>query len=194
MDFITTIGIGDSGWTFTTTMHDIEIWKLFPESGGVAAVKGIGTINRPTHEIADIIIDSSRKMEMDTLLAETRDLETPNLQMRVMYNAYKSVWPTSPRDFCYITFYQHDGTGTYILVGRSCEHPDCPERKGYVRADLQHSGWILEPADDKNTSTKATYIVQIDLKGTIPTRIMNQASTKQPLCIYELRKMMGVDK
>lgn len=53
---------------------------------------------------------------------------------------------------------------------RSIVHRDEPPRKGYVRGELESSGFVIKavPGDPKNSNV--TYLVQINPKGHIPAR------------------------
>ena len=62
----------------------------------------------------------------------------------------------------------------------------------YVRADANLGGWMFEPIDN-GRKTRATLIVCLDLKGNIPSFIINQITKTQPLCISSLEKIINQD-
>jgi len=78
-----------------------------------------------------------------------------------------------------------------IIVAKSVDQDDlCPPYSDIVRAELKTSGWVLVP---RGNITLATFIVQVDLKGKIPTSVMNLIATRQPLSIYYVRLALEKD-
>ena len=54
---------------------------------------------------------------------------------------------------------------------------------------IQNGGWKLEPIDDN--TTRATFSMEVDLKGSIPGWIVKQANKDQAYQIVKLRKVVN---
>lgn len=80
--------------------------------------------------------------------------------------------------------------GRSIVVATSVDHEKCPPAKNYVRAHCVVGGYLLTPLKDDPMKCTVVYITQVDLKGSLPTSIMNQVSTEQPLNIDNIRKVI----
>lgn len=63
---------------------------------------------------------------------------------------------------------------TLCLYYKSVEHPDCPPKKGFIRADTKLSGFILR--DLGRDSCQITIISQTDIKGKVPKAVINYAA------------------
>jgi hypothetical protein len=63
----------------------------------------------------------------------------------------------------------------------------CPLEEGNVRAELILAGYVLRPTKG---GTDCTYIVQSDLKGNIPTSIVNMVSANQPMVLANACKAL----
>jgi hypothetical protein len=60
---------------------------------------------------------------------------------------------------------------TMVMCYQSEEHEDCPEKKGFIRAQTSLSGFIVR--DLGGGACQATIISQTDIKGTIPKLLIN---------------------
>lgn len=82
----------------------------------------------------------------------------------------------SPRDFLSIRGYGETGPDEYMIIMRSIEDQRKPTRKKWVRAHILITGFLIQKCPDGGT--QLTYLSQTDLKGKIPTKIINYATTK----------------
>lgn len=63
---------------------------------------------------------------------------------------------------------------------KSVTHPDCPEEpKKCIRVDMTIYGLVFEDAPEV-MGTKMSWVVQNDIKGSIPKSLINQRSAKNP--------------
>ena len=65
-----------------------------------------------------------------------------------------------------------------------------PEQKSVIRASAPIGGWRLEPLEGDPTKTKASYMIELDLKGNIPGFVMKKANSDQGQQIVLLRKVV----
>jgi len=54
--------------------------------------------------------------------------------------------------------------GEWLIINHSVQHPDCPEKKGFVRAISILTGYYLKKIDGKS-GTQLIYATQSDLRG-----------------------------
>jgi len=66
----------------------------------------------------------------------------------------------------------------------------CPVVESNIRAELIVGGYVLTPTDK---GTLIQYVVQSDLKGTIPTTVVNFVSQSQPLVVASIRRTLDKD-
>ena len=64
--------------------------------------------------------------------------------------------------------------------------PDSTPTKDYVRGELIFGGWIFRPAAG-GKGTNVTYLVQTDLKGTLPKAVVNSVATQQAFLVAAVR-------
>ena len=101
----------------------------------------------------------------------------------ILYSAYScGFFLLSNRDFLYFegnalflslsSHKQHSGRrhhkdGSKVVACFSIERDDVPPVKGYVRAHICHSGWVVKPfeGDDGQEWCQATFCAQVDPKG-----------------------------
>jgi len=116
----------------------------------------------------------------------------------VYYARFKLPFPLSNRDFVWYncdiveslessstTSTESEGPAKKraYAIGISIHHPDVAEKeKGFVRGDIMTSGYLMEPGDeDPVNTTKLSYVVQVDIKGIVPTWITNLVAADQAL-------------
>lgn len=78
-----------------------------------------------------------------------------------------------------------------------------PESKGIVRGNLivryfspliilfQIGGWVLKPHPENPNHTLATYVTEVDLKGSIPGFVIKQAHKDQGYQVVKMRKAVA---
>jgi hypothetical protein len=59
---------------------------------------------------------------------------------------------------------------------------------GTVRAELILGGYVITPTS--SSETLVTYVVQSDLKGSLPTSVVNLVSGTQPLIVFAIKKTL----
>jgi len=76
-----------------------------------------------------------------------------------------------------------------VIAGTSVEHPECPVKQKFVRAEVITGGWIIKPSNQDPNRALVTYLMHLDLKGKIPVWIANLVLKSQPLCINAIRSL-----
>jgi len=113
-------------------------------------------------------------------------LEKLDKHTDIFYQEYKAVFPTSARDFVNIQSVVEREDGTIINFGWTVEHPAMPPRKGFVRADAIIGGFKIVPVPGNPGKCVINYLTWVDLKGSLPTMIVNMVATEQPLVVPKI--------
>jgi hypothetical protein len=157
-------------------------------------MKGVGKIKRAPKDVCDFAWDGKNRKSYDDSFIEGAVLHTlldeSDRKITIEHSAYNSgSMMVSNRDFCVARTMGKLDDGSYYILSTSITHKDCPERKGFVRARVQISGWMLRPADD-GKSTIVTTVSVVDPAGWIPAAVANAFSGKQPLVVSKLRAIL----
>lgn len=153
--------------------------------------RGRGNCNFHVTAPFAIIMNPERRTEFDSQFNTGRRVKVINDYTLIDYMAYNGVWPTSPRDFVSCVHWRiHEGN--IVVAAFATSHKDCPDVEGHVRGELILGGWVLRPTGA--TSCEINYIVQSDLKGSIPKTVVNLAAESQPMLVNGLRRVLEKDK
>jgi hypothetical protein len=179
------------GWVFSHEEKDVAVWTKKTGATGVC-VKGVGVINSSPMDVLSIICDVTKRKWYDDMISEGRVLEEVDDCTQVVYQLYKAgaLCKTGARDFVHVSYWRRLPNGTCVLVGKSIEHPSMPSASppaGTTRAEVVCAGWVIKPSIKDPNRALATYVLHLDLKGSVPAAMVNVIVRKQPQCINELR-------
>ncbi|KAK9716980.1 hypothetical protein K7432_006505 [Basidiobolus ranarum] len=181
------------GWTFHSENKGIKIYTQEKEKGAMPAVRGEGILEGYTvHQIAAVAESIGCRPLWDGRFGGAERIEFLQDNTFIFWNSNKGIWPVSDRDLCGVSTFETSPEGTYYSGLTSVVDSRVPEKKGAVRADLHIGGWIIQPEGEN--SVKATYIIDIDLKGSIPGALVRKVSIDTPLCVahvFEFLKKYG---
>jgi START domain len=112
--------------------------------------------------------------------------------VRVRRYFYKGIWPTSPRDFIMCSSSRELPDGSILMSTISPPSGMYPDNDGYVRAHINISGMLLKPIDKKfGGGCAITMIGHSDLKGNLPSSILNMLSVGMPTKVMtKLKKIL----
>eukprot|EP00743_Colponemidia_sp_Colp-15_P001665 GILK01001821.1.p1 GENE.GILK01001821.1~~GILK01001821.1.p1 ORF type:complete len:642 (+),score=108.43 GILK01001821.1:49-1974(+) len=176
------------GWKVLQEKEGVKIWRKEVANNPANTIRGAGTIKAPVAKVLALIGDMAKKPLYDPMFEKGHVVEQIAEGVKVVYQAFKPVWPTSARDFCNVTYEKHNEDGSCVLAARSVTHVNCPEVKDAVRADIQVGGFIMKPLSANEC--ELIFLTQVDLCGRIPRSVVNSVSTKQPMCIAGIRKLV----
>lgn len=71
--------------------------------------------------------------------------------------------------------YPADDSKTTMVIIFGAPHPDAPEKPKVVRAETILTGQIMRPDEKDANSTVLTILSRVDMKGMIPTFVINSA-------------------
>jgi hypothetical protein len=171
-------------------------WKFIKESGGVRLKQADygGSSWKCLHVTtsaqvpAEFMWNILKKIEylpkFDEMVERTHTLSIDEeARVEYRYLKYKAIFPTSSRDFVVRTEWCQLPDGRYATVTLSTEHRDAPpDSSKAVRGQVLLSGYIVK---DEGTPSSPrcsfTLYSQIDLKGDIPSFVINQLGTDAPM-------------
>ena len=182
----------DEAWSFRKEDRGVKVFSKTTPGCEHNSMLGVARIDNVTPwalaEVARGLPTFDPQFEKGETVAELVE------GVQVRHTKYKRIFPTASRDFCMVGQCLWKKDGSALIVGQSVEHAQCPPVSGSVRARLLIGGWQFLPVWDAQNvdnpvpvATDVRYMCQVDVGGSIPTRITNEVSLKQPLAIADLR-------
>ena len=145
-------------------------------------------IRAPPQFLLRVLENPEYTIQLDDQLKEIRPIhKIDGTTSFLAHLLYKAVWPTAPRDFAFLGMACQWDDDTWIDAVCSIQDSRIPEEKGYVRADLLIGGYVIKACPGQPEMSDVTYIFKLDLKGNVPTFIVNKIGQAQPLCVNTLR-------
>ncbi|KAF9285908.1 hypothetical protein BGZ68_003393 [Mortierella alpina] len=178
---------------FMNYISNTEIWeKVYEDSTSINAIQVLQYKSRPmcykiianmsnTAAVTfDALCDLDRRSEWDPMCVEARVLESVAPGTTIQYVRTKAVWPTASRDTVVLGTIKDLGEKGLFMVNASCEHASMPERvkEKIVRMETTVAGHIIVPLEGDPKRCKLTQILDADLKGWIPDKVIQMVSTK----------------
>ncbi|KAG0000386.1 hypothetical protein BGZ79_005985 [Entomortierella chlamydospora] len=187
---------------FMDYINNDEIWEKVYEDTSIKAPKGsdsegwiqvfqyksrpmcykiIAHMSNTAAVTFDTLCELERRLEWDPMCVEARVLEevAQHPGATVQYVRTKAVWPTASRDTVVLGTVKDLGSKGLFMVNSSIEHESMPERakEKIVRMETTVAGHLITPAED-GTSCRLVQVVDADLKGWIPEKVIQMVSTK----------------
>ncbi|KAG0278391.1 hypothetical protein BGZ96_002404 [Linnemannia gamsii] len=190
---------------FMDYIDNKDIWvKVFEEtSPGLIEVyqfkdrpmcyKVIAVMDNTPAVTFDTLSEVSRRLEWDPLCEEARTLTEVSPGVKVQYVRTRAMWPTSSRDTVVLGTIKELDDGRYFNVTASIEHSLMPERtkEKIVRMDMAVAGQIIGPEPGQPNKCRLVQLMDADLKGWIPDKVIQLVSTKAvPEGIRNVNKMI----
>jgi hypothetical protein len=201
-------------WRFVTAKREVSIFsRITPSSNGMHEVKSVTTVSAGVDDILRHLTNPNRRRSKKDSVFESKVIETdPSNDTTTLYRAQKMPWPlkvgpppSSPpvhpapsphppppqvRDFVLVSkvirLKSGPRAGGAVWAVWSTVHPDYPPTEERVRAQCKCLSWILEPVTDWKTNV--TYLLQVDLQGSLPTKIKNKIMTQDAMCAADLSR------
>ncbi|KAF9357932.1 hypothetical protein BGX26_002782 [Mortierella sp. AD094] len=187
---------------FMDYINNNEIWEKVYEDKSIKAPKGsdgegwiqvfqyksrpmcykiIAHMSNTAAVTFDALCELERRLEWDPMCVEARVLEevAQHPGTTVQYVRTKAVWPTASRDTVVLGTVKDLGSKGLFMVNSSIEHESMPERvkEKIVRMETTVAGHLITPGED-GASCRLVQVVDADLKGWIPEKVIQMVSTK----------------
>ena len=138
-------------WELKVQKDGIEVSTTMVKGSTWQAIKGITYALADKHVIRNLLIDDKRMGEFDDMFDYSKYLLNIDERTRVRRLAFKPIWPTSPRDFVVGTTWTELKNGSILIVSRSVPNV-MGEESGYVRGNVQISGYMIQPQHSETHS------------------------------------------
>ena len=188
--------VHSSVWEPNGSRNGVSAFKN-PESGSVAMVKGIGRVNFPINRIATLLMDPSLRHTYDPLLDTAATVEVLSEHSQIFHFQFKAIFPAAARDFVNLVHWRMLPNGSIVLLAESLPSNDPVDgavtatKGSAVRGHVHMGGWLLEPEEG---GVKITMVVRVDLKGKIPTWVVQQVTSQQVYSIRTIGKVLETSK
>ena len=207
VDFLSTC-VSNNNWDFYLEENNVKLYRR-PKQGKYAEAKGIGVLNYPPSACLSMVNRCSIQNTKASPNPLASKLDSDKLEQRIVadlsgnghltleYMRFRGVpLVVTPRDFVNLTHWRTLPDGALLRCGTTAsadlQARFCPPTHGHVRADACLGGWLFEPLE-QGRKTKATLIVCLDLKGSLPSWLIAQVTKTQPLCITKLGELLDED-
>ncbi|KAG9064500.1 START domain-containing protein 10 [Linnemannia hyalina] len=126
----------------------------------------------------DTLCDLENRLSWDPMCVEAKVLEEVAPGTTVQYIRTKAVWPTASRDTVVLGTVKDLGEQGLFMVNASIEYVNMPERvkEKIVRMQTAVAGHMITPLEGNRS--RLTQIVDADMKGWIPDKVIQMVSTK----------------
>jgi len=184
----------DSAWTLNADKDGVVISNRVIEGSPLKVARGITTIKAPIPLILERLQDAELRPKWDRLIKLTTVLKKEDDNHAFYY--FQSKDPgffISCRDFVIEIQIVSDPEkpNMVVILGSSPSKEEekalKDEQSGFVRATATNSGYILEAVEGEENVTKVYYVIQLDLAGSLPTRVVNMALSDEPHCMHQFR-------
>ncbi|CAG8831151.1 36220_t:CDS:2, partial [Racocetra persica] len=102
------------------------------------------------------------------------------------YMVMQGISGSRARDVSLVEKVEWTPNGTIYFVFTSVNTIKIPPVAGRIRSALSLSGWIIEPISSNPPSTKVTYILQLHVRGWIPSVVAKKYLARRPLIINKI--------
>ncbi|KAJ1564326.1 hypothetical protein HK405_015183, partial [Cladochytrium tenue] len=150
-------------------------------------------------EALSVIKSFHARQTWDARFDGGRIVEHLNLDDLLAHTQQKGTFPVSGRDLSTVSrMHYEDGLSANVIhTSTSVIDPACPEDPKRVRADLALAAWVLRrdqgsaAAADGTAPIAVSYIVQVDIKGSVPASLIKAVQAQTPMCIAEVANYLA---
>ncbi|KAL8018509.1 putative START domain-containing protein [Plasmopara halstedii] len=191
----------DSVRTLLTRYEGVDVlpkgWRQGPSSKGIQVVYGevagngsewytmktTATLNVTASKAARTLMRNDMVPKFDEMTKEVKVMEKLSNASEIRHVTAKSVMFTAARDFSVVSTYREESNGRILIATRSVEY--IPERKGYVRATVLISGYVVIPHPTDSNMCEMSVIAHMDLGGNLPARVVRYLGLSAPIKLVE---------
>ncbi|KAG0212090.1 START domain-containing protein 10 [Mortierella sp. GBA30] len=179
MDYISNTEIWEKVYEDSSSSSTNSI-QVFQYKSRPMCYKIMATMSNTAAVTFDALCDLDHRSEWDPMCVEARVLEKVAPGTTIQYVRTKAVWPTASRDTVVLGTVKDLGSKGLFMVNASCEHSSMPERvkEKIVRMETTVAGHIITPLEGDTKRCKLIQILDADLKGWIPDKVIQMVSTK----------------
>ncbi|CAD6216789.1 unnamed protein product [Miscanthus lutarioriparius] len=163
-------------WRLLRCQNGLRIYEELLEVEYLArscgrAMRAVGVVEATSEAIFGLMMSmDATRYEWDCSFRQGSLVEEVDGHTAVLYHSLQLHWCPRliwPRDLCYVRYWRRNDDGSYVVLFRSTEHPNCSRQRGFVRAFIESGGFKICPLKCRNgrPRTQVQHLMQIDLKG-----------------------------
>ncbi|KQC08008.1 MAG: hypothetical protein APR62_05530 [Smithella sp. SDB] len=199
LSFVVVMVIGLSAaaqedWKFEHTRDGIDVYTRAISGSSIYAFKGVGIMDAPLEEVAELINDISATPQWASDMKEARILSKKDDYNMLVYNILDLPWPVSDRDFVVESKAEIDlSKGRVIICANALKDPPIPKNNECVRVKNLQIKYLLEYIDREHT--RVTLTGWADPAGYLPAAVVNLTATKTPYrSLTGMRRILKSEK
>lgn len=165
--------VADPSWEKVIEVDGVKVHKKDIPDSDVVAFRGETIYDAPIARVANVLIDTSRKLEWVSKCVEAKDIRQNGPFERVEYNKTASgFFAVKDRDFVFHAKAELNREKQQMIIRmKSVSDPLAPET-GSVRGELKQSTYTLTSLDG-GRKTHLVVEIQADPKGSVPKWLVN---------------------
>jgi len=163
-------------WRLLRCQNGLRIFEELLEVDYLArscsrAMRAVGVVEATCEAIFGLVMSMDvTRYEWDCSFHHGSLVEEIDGHTAILYHRLQLHWCPMlvwPRDLCYARYWRRNDDGSYVVLFRSIEHPNCCRQRGFVRAFIESGGFKISPLKCHNgrPRTQVQHLMQIDLKG-----------------------------
>jgi hypothetical protein len=169
-------------------------WHLAKDEGGARAytqsqsnsesvcIRAEGVVECRAAQFFDFIADPRNVQLYNHHCAKYTILDKLSNEVEIGLSSYKSIWPTSPREFLFLLMAKpplaSDGIG--MMTSASVQDLRYPETPGYVRGTVEFSCYSVRETPEEPETCQFVIISQSNPGGIVPKQLVNKLSVNGP--------------
>ena len=184
--------LSQDSWNFVSEANDVRVFSRELDGSSVKVIKGEGTVEANAELIYSVVSDPYRRQWYDETCTESRVVESLDESTNLVHNCFEArtiFCRAASRDFVFVARSSQLQNGTCVVASKSVDSELVPPLKNFVRARVLLGGWIIRPSSQNSNRSLVTYIIHLDLGGSVPMWIKKLVMEDQPMCINRLRKL-----
>eukprot|EP01118_Nematostelium_gracile_P006731 TRINITY_DN2171_c0_g1_i1.p1 TRINITY_DN2171_c0_g1~~TRINITY_DN2171_c0_g1_i1.p1 ORF type:complete len:252 (+),score=58.45 TRINITY_DN2171_c0_g1_i1:193-948(+) len=175
------------GWEFVCEENGVTVTRTTVPNSSIKCSRGIAVMRATPLEVFELVRNISVYKEWEPKIIESKLVQTYDDATTTNYLEFAPWFTLSARDVCFLQHAKKLRDGSYVVCWRSVEEPLVPRRRGIVRAKMSTSGFVITPLQRQSL---VTFVLQFDLKGWIPSNIINQITASQPMILSHIQNQI----
>ena len=156
----------DIPWKKINEKDHIRVYSIEVPGSNILKIKAETIINTNIYRIQSILDNVEHRKNWIPYLKESRIIEKISDHKNIEFSLFTAPWPASDREFVYEITMIFKNNSSAIYQMKSIYHPDKPENKSIIRADLMESSYKLTALSENITRVELIY--HADPKGWLP--------------------------
>lgn len=171
--------ITESDWVKVVDKSNIQAFKLKLDSSPICVIKAFCKIPYPAGIVFRAIWDPQVRTQWEKLFKEFHVIDKQS-DSEIIHYTIKTPIGITKRDWVLRRTFTLDypSAGSIMIHYISDTHTAAPVFNKIIRAETMISGYIIRPTSDDTCDL--TIISHNDVKGKIPTKLVNQVAARAP--------------